>query len=45
MFFSWLCSDAEPWLAKSADLSWMFVSSVSAGANLAHHIVVQIASG
>ncbi|CAL4958299.1 unnamed protein product [Urochloa decumbens] len=53
-FFSWLRAQAalgggdaaaEPWLAESADFSRTFVSGVSAGANLAHHAVVQIASG
>ncbi|WVZ72348.1 hypothetical protein U9M48_020823 [Paspalum notatum var. saurae] len=47
-FFSWLRraqAGAEPWLVDSADLSRTFVSGVSAGANLAHHVVVQIASG
>ncbi|TKW13515.1 hypothetical protein SEVIR_5G106400v4 [Setaria viridis] len=44
-FFSWLRDGAEPWLAESADLSRTFVSGVSARANLAHHVVVQIASG
>jgi acetyl esterase/lipase len=45
LFFSWLRSNTEPWLAESADLSWTFVSGVSAGATLAHHVVVQITSG
>nr|CAB3472140.1 unnamed protein product [Digitaria exilis] len=52
-FFSWLraqaaalgAGGAEPWLAESADFSSTFVSGVSAGANLAHHAVVQIAAG
>jgi acetyl esterase/lipase len=47
-FFSWLhagAGSAEPWLAESADLSRTFVAGVSAGANLAHHVVVRIASG
>lgn len=56
-FFSWLRSQAQaqpaapgaaaadPWLAESADFSRTFVSGGSAGANLAHHIVVRIASG
>ncbi|TVU21781.1 hypothetical protein EJB05_31443, partial [Eragrostis curvula] len=46
-FISWLSHQAalEPWLAESADFRRMFVSGVSAGANLAHHVVVQIASG
>ncbi|TVU21788.1 hypothetical protein EJB05_31450, partial [Eragrostis curvula] len=50
-FISWLCTQAalgprsEPWLAESADFARTFVSGVSAGANLAHHVVVRIASG
>ncbi|KAF8662966.1 hypothetical protein HU200_055552 [Digitaria exilis] len=52
-FFSWLRAQAilgagdgaEPWLAESADFSSTFVAGVSAGANLAHHAVVQIAAG
>ncbi|XP_066313850.1 carboxylesterase 15-like [Miscanthus floridulus] len=52
-FFSWLRAQAapapgaaaDPWLAESADFSRTFVSGVSAGANLAHHVVVRIASG
>ncbi|XP_062185239.1 carboxylesterase 15-like [Phragmites australis] len=50
-FLSWLRvqatlgAGAEPWLAESADFARTFVSGVSAGANLAHHVVVQIASG
>jgi len=50
-FFSWLRAQAtlgagaEPWLAESADFSRTFVSGVSAGANLAHHVVVRIAAG
>ncbi|KAL6847946.1 hypothetical protein ACP4OV_022074 [Aristida adscensionis] len=49
-FLSWLgrqaalAARAEPWLAESADLARTFVSGVSAGANLAHHVVVQAAS-
>jgi acetyl esterase/lipase len=53
-FLSWLRRQAElanaggaadPWLAESADFTRTFVSGVSAGANLAHHVVVQAASG
>ncbi|GJN37435.1 hypothetical protein PR202_gb26389 [Eleusine coracana subsp. coracana] len=50
-FLSWLGQQAglgensEPWLAESADFSRTFVSGVSAGANLAHHVVVRAASG
>nr|CAB3476222.1 unnamed protein product [Digitaria exilis] len=48
-FFSWLRAQAvlgaEPWLAESADFSSTFVAGVSAGANLAHHAVVQITAG
>ncbi|KAK3163922.1 hypothetical protein QOZ80_1AG0010260 [Eleusine coracana subsp. coracana] len=50
-FLSWLSGQAtlgasvEPWLAESADFSRTFVSGVSAGANLAHHVVVQVSSG
>jgi acetyl esterase/lipase len=51
-FFSWLRAQAapgaaaDPWLlVDSVDLSRTFVSGVSAGANLAHHVVVRIASG
>ena len=49
-FFSWLRAQAtlgagaEPWLAESADFSRTFVSGVSAGANLAHHVVVRLAA-
>jgi hypothetical protein len=49
-FLSWqsgqaaLAAGAEPWLAESADFARMFVSGVSAGANLAHHVVVQASS-
>ncbi|CAO2161118.1 unnamed protein product [Urochloa humidicola] len=45
--FSWLrgAGTAEPWLAGSADLSQTFVSGVSAGANLAHNVVVKISAG
>ncbi|XP_062185020.1 carboxylesterase 15-like [Phragmites australis] len=50
-FLSWLRvqaalgAGAEPWLAESADFARTFVSGVSAGANLAHHVVVQTATG
>ncbi|CAO2180962.1 unnamed protein product [Urochloa humidicola] len=50
-FLSWLRAQAtpgggaEPWLAESADFARTFVSGVSAGANLAHHVVVQVAAG
>jgi acetyl esterase/lipase len=52
-FLSWLRAQAElsatggaePWLAESADFPRTFVSGVSAGANLAHHVTVQVASG
>ncbi|CAM0948874.1 unnamed protein product [Alopecurus aequalis] len=44
-FLSWLRGQADPWLAESADLAWTFISGVSAGANLAHHVAVQVASG
>ncbi|KAL6847945.1 hypothetical protein ACP4OV_022073 [Aristida adscensionis] len=50
-FLSWLRRQAsfaaagEPWLAESADFARTFVSGMSAGANLAHHIVVQASSG
>ncbi|GJN37439.1 hypothetical protein PR202_gb26394 [Eleusine coracana subsp. coracana] len=50
-FLSWLSgqaalgSNAEPWLAESADFSRTFMSGVSSGANLAHHVVVQVSSG
>ena len=43
-FFSWLRGQADPWLAESADLARTFVSGVSAGANLAHHVVVRLAA-
>jgi len=49
-FFSWLRAQAtlgagaEPWLAESADFSRTFVSGVSAGVNLAHHVVVRLAA-
>ncbi|KAM0878087.1 hypothetical protein ACQ4PT_035069 [Festuca glaucescens] len=50
-FLSWLRGQAElgagadPWLAESADFARTFVSGVSAGANLAHHVTVQVVSG
>ncbi|CAM0879568.1 unnamed protein product [Alopecurus aequalis] len=54
-FLSWLRAqaelaassggDADPWLAESADFARTFLSGVSAGANLAHHVTVKIASG
>ncbi|CAO2193725.1 unnamed protein product [Urochloa humidicola] len=53
-FLSWLRAQAalaggsaaaEPWLAESADFARTFVAGVSAGANLAHHVVVQVAAG
>ncbi|TVU21767.1 hypothetical protein EJB05_31425, partial [Eragrostis curvula] len=50
-FLSWLGGQAalgagaEPWLAESADFSRTFVSGESAGANLAHHVVVLASSG
>ncbi|KAL6627414.1 hypothetical protein ACP70R_031140 [Stipagrostis hirtigluma subsp. patula] len=50
-FLTWLGGQAalgagaDPWLAESADFARTFVSGVSAGANLAHHVVVQAASG
>ncbi|TVU21773.1 hypothetical protein EJB05_31432, partial [Eragrostis curvula] len=50
-FLSWLSGQAalgagaEPWLAESADFSRTFVAGRSAGANLAHHVVVQASSG
>ncbi|CAO2193730.1 unnamed protein product [Urochloa humidicola] len=37
--------DAEPWLAESADFTRTFVSGVSAGANLTHHLAVKVGSG
>ncbi|XP_044972203.1 probable carboxylesterase 15 [Hordeum vulgare subsp. vulgare] len=48
-FLSWLRGQAElgacadPWLAESADFARTFLSGVSAGANLAHHLAVQVA--
>ncbi|KAG2595576.1 probable carboxylesterase 15 [Panicum virgatum] len=51
-FLSWLraqgapgAAAAEPWLAESADFARTFGTGVSAGANLAHHAVVRVASG
>uniref|UniRef100_J3KWI4 Alpha/beta hydrolase fold-3 domain-containing protein n=2 Tax=Oryza brachyantha TaxID=4533 RepID=J3KWI4_ORYBR len=50
-FFSWISGQAalgagaDPWLAESADFARTFVSGVSAGANLAHHVTVRLASG
>ncbi|XP_047059986.1 probable carboxylesterase 15 [Lolium rigidum] len=52
-FLSWLRAQAElaatggadPWLAESADYKRTFISGASAGANLAHHVTVQVASG
>ncbi|XP_047058078.1 probable carboxylesterase 15 [Lolium rigidum] len=48
-FLSWLRAQAtggaDPWLAESADFARTFVSGASAGANLAHHVTVQVASG
>ncbi|XP_037417573.1 probable carboxylesterase 15 [Triticum dicoccoides] len=49
-FLSWLRGQAElgtggdPWLAASADFARTFISGVSAGANLAHHLTVQVAT-
>lgn len=52
-FLSWLRGQAElavaggadPWLTESADFARTFVSGTSAGANLAHHVTVQVATG
>ncbi|PAN32321.1 hypothetical protein PAHAL_5G478200 [Panicum hallii] len=50
-FLAWLRAQAalgagaEPWLAESADFAWTFLSGVSAGANLAHHLAVRAGSG
>ncbi|WVZ72352.1 hypothetical protein U9M48_020827 [Paspalum notatum var. saurae] len=50
-FLAWLRAQAvlgagaEPWLAESADFSRTLVSGVYAGANLAHHVAVQVGSG
>ncbi|KAJ1282539.1 hypothetical protein BS78_03G060300 [Paspalum vaginatum] len=50
-FLAWLRGQAalgaraEPWLAESADFARTLVSGVSAGANLAHHLAVQVGSG
>ncbi|VAH74222.1 unnamed protein product [Triticum turgidum subsp. durum] len=49
-FLSWLRGQAElgagadPWLAESACFAQTFLSGVSAGANLSHHLIVQVAS-
>ncbi|XP_047061219.1 probable carboxylesterase 15 [Lolium rigidum] len=51
-FLSWLRGQAElaatggadPWPAESADFPRTFISGVSASANLAHHVTVQLAS-
>ncbi|KAF0901298.1 hypothetical protein E2562_039163 [Oryza meyeriana var. granulata] len=50
-FFSLLRGQAllgtgtDPWLAKSGDFAWTFISGVSASANLAHHVAVHVGSG
>ncbi|CAO2180964.1 unnamed protein product [Urochloa humidicola] len=50
-FLAWLRGQAtlgaaaEPWLAESADFSRTFLSGVSAGANLTHHLAVKVGSG
>ncbi|KAF0918245.1 hypothetical protein E2562_023328 [Oryza meyeriana var. granulata] len=50
-FFSWLRGQAvlgagaDPWLAESGDFARTFISGVSAGANLAHHIAVHVGTG
>uniref|UniRef100_A0ACD5VFE2 Uncharacterized protein n=1 Tax=Avena sativa TaxID=4498 RepID=A0ACD5VFE2_AVESA len=48
-FLTWLRGQADggadAWLAESADFARTFLSGVSAGANLAHHVTVQAASG
>ncbi|KAF8662967.1 hypothetical protein HU200_055553 [Digitaria exilis] len=49
-FLAWLRGQAadlggEPWLTESADFSRTFLTGVSAGANLAHHLAVQVGSG
>ncbi|KAG0536497.1 hypothetical protein BDA96_03G068700 [Sorghum bicolor] len=36
---------SEPWLAESADFARTFLSGVSAGANLTHHLAVRAGSG
>ncbi|KAE8774530.1 hypothetical protein D1007_53054 [Hordeum vulgare] len=50
-FLSWLRGQAglgagaDPWLVESADFAQIFLSGHSAGANLAHHVTVRVASG
>ncbi|KAL5227125.1 hypothetical protein ABZP36_015390 [Zizania latifolia] len=50
-FLSWLRGQAvlgagaDPWLAESADFGRTFISGLSAGANLAHHVAVSVGSG
>uniref|UniRef100_A0A0E0JE75 Alpha/beta hydrolase fold-3 domain-containing protein n=1 Tax=Oryza punctata TaxID=4537 RepID=A0A0E0JE75_ORYPU len=50
-FISWLRGQAvlgagaDPWLAESADFARTFISGLSAGANLAHHVTVRVGSG
>uniref|UniRef100_A0A0D9UWX2 Alpha/beta hydrolase fold-3 domain-containing protein n=1 Tax=Leersia perrieri TaxID=77586 RepID=A0A0D9UWX2_9ORYZ len=50
-FLSWLRGQAvlgagaDPWLVKSADFSRTFISGLSAGGNLAHHVTVRVGSG
>ncbi|CAO2185721.1 unnamed protein product [Urochloa humidicola] len=50
-FLAWLRGQAvlgagaEPWLAESADFDRTFLSGVSAGANLTHHLAVKVGSG
>ena len=50
-FLAWLRAQAalgaraDPWLAESADFARTFLSGVSAGANLAHHLTVRVGSG
>ncbi|CAO2185722.1 unnamed protein product [Urochloa humidicola] len=50
-FLAWLRGQAalgaaaEPWLAESADFTRTFLSGVSAGANLTHHLAVKVGSG
>uniref|UniRef100_A0A0D9UWW0 Alpha/beta hydrolase fold-3 domain-containing protein n=1 Tax=Leersia perrieri TaxID=77586 RepID=A0A0D9UWW0_9ORYZ len=49
-FFTWLRGQAagagaDTWLAESADFARTFISGLSAGANLAHHVTVRVASG
>ncbi|CAO2204584.1 unnamed protein product [Urochloa humidicola] len=36
---------ADAWLAESADFSRIFLSGISAGANLTHHLAVRVGSG